>query len=132
MAIRLTDLQVVAVASDRPFVNIVSAPGSGKTTVAAERFGYLASLRTTDRRGVLGLSFTRAAVDELSSRISARWGRPTVGLPNIVTTFDDLHVRVLHHLMSLGLVSWPAGHTTLTVLDEYRGMRGFRFREPGS
>ncbi|MCA0291160.1 MAG: UvrD-helicase domain-containing protein [Actinobacteria bacterium] len=132
MAIRLTDLQVVAAASDRPFINIVSAPGSGKTTVAAERFGYLAYLRTNDRRGVLGLSFTRAAVGELSSRISARWGRPAVGLPNLVTTFDDLHVRVLHHLMSLGLVRWPGGHTTLTVLDEYRGMRGFRFREPGS
>lgn len=132
MALRLTDRQVVAAASDRPFANIVSAPGSGKTTVAAERFGYLAYQRTLERRGVLGLSFTRAAVGELSSRISARWGRPTIGLPNLVTTFDDLHVRVLHNLMSRGLVRWPGDHATLTVLDEYRGLKGFRFREPGS
>jgi DNA helicase II / ATP-dependent DNA helicase PcrA len=132
MAIRLTDRQVVAAASDRPYTNIVSAPGSGKTTVAAERFGYLAYQRTAERRGVLGLSFTRAAVSGLSSRISARWGRTTIGLPNLVTTFDDLHVRVLHHLLSLGLVRWPAEHLTVTVLDEYRGMKGFRFREPGS
>lgn len=132
MAIRLTDRQVVAAASDRRFTNIVSAPGSGKTTVAAERFGYLAHERTLDRRGILGLSFTRAAVGELSSRISARWGRATIGLPNLVTTFDDLHVRVLHHLMSRQLVRWPGSQETLTVLDEYRGMKGFRFREPGS
>lgn len=132
MAIRLTDRQVVAAASDRPFTNIVSAPGSGKTTVAAERFGYLAYQRTLDRRGILGLSFTRSAVGELNSRITARWGRPTIGLPNLVTTFDDLHVRVLHHLMSGGLVHWPEGHAALTVIDEYRGLKGFRFREPGS
>jgi ATP-dependent DNA helicase UvrD/PcrA len=100
--------------------------------VAAERFGYLAHQRTVDRRGVLGLSFTRSAVGELSSRISARWGRPTIGLPNLVTTFDDLHVRVLHHLMARGLVRWPGGHATVVVLDEYRGLKGFRFREPGS
>lgn len=132
MALRLTDRQVVAAASDQPFSNIVSAPGSGKTTVAAERFGYLVHQRAADRRGVLGLSFTRSAVSELSSRISARWGHPTIWLPNLVTTFDDLHVRVLHHLLSLRLIRWPAGHMSVTVLDEYRGMTGFRFREPGS
>lgn len=132
MAIRLTDRQVIAAASDRPFTNIVSAPGSGKTTVAAERFGYLAYQRTPDRRGILGLSFTRSAVGELISRITARWGHPIIGLPNLVTTFDDLYVRVLHHLMSGGLIRWPEGHAALTVIDEYRGLKGFRFREPGS
>lgn len=132
MALRLTDKQVIAAASDRQFTNIVSAPGSGKTTVAAERFGYLVYQRTRDRRGVLALSFTRAAVGELNSRISARWGRPTAALPNLITTFDDLHVRVLHHLMSIDHVRWPADHKVVTVLDEYRGLKGFRFRERGS
>ena len=132
MVIRLTDRQVVAAASERPFTNIVSAPGSGKTTVAAERFGYLAHQQTQDPRGVLGLSFTKAAVGELSGRISGRWGHRTVGLPNLVTTFDDLHVQVMHHLLSTKLVRWPGGHSVVTVLDEYRGMKGFRFREPGS
>lgn len=132
MAIRLTDRQVVAAASDRPFTNIVSAPGSGKTTVAAERFGYLVYQRIPDRRGILGLSFTRSAVSELTERITARWGRSSLGLPNLVTTFDGLHVRVLHHLISGGFVQWPEGHAALTVIDEYRGLKGFRFREAGS
>ncbi|MBT8159605.1 MULTISPECIES: UvrD-helicase domain-containing protein [Arthrobacter] len=127
MALRLTDRQVVAAVSERPFINIISAPGSGKTTVAAERFGYLASQRSSDRRGVLGLSFNRAAVAELSSRITARWGKPTIQLPNMVTTFDDLHVRILHHLIDRGLIRWPGGHSVVEVLDEYRGRRGFRF-----
>ena len=130
MTIRLTDRQVVAAASDRPFTNIVSAPGSGKTTVAAERFGYIAYQRTPDRRGVLGLSFNKTAVAELSSRIESRWGKPTIQLPNMVTTFDDLHVRVMHHLIDRELVRWPVGHTTIEVLDEYRGKKGFRFLLP--
>jgi DNA helicase II / ATP-dependent DNA helicase PcrA len=132
MAIRLTDRQVVAAASDRPFTNIISAPGSGKTTVAAERFGYLAFQRGPDRRGVLGLSFNKSAVAELSSRIAARWGKPTIQLPNMVTTFDDLHVRVMHHLIDRGFVHWPGGHIVVEVLDEYRGKRGFRFLLPTS
>ena len=41
MAIRLTDEQVLAAASDAALVNIVSGPGFGKTTVSAARFGYL-------------------------------------------------------------------------------------------
>lgn len=130
MAIRLTDRQVVAAVSARPYTNIVSAPGSGKTTVASERFGYLASQRDADGRGVLGLSFNRAAVAELGSRITARWGRSTTQLPNLVTTFDDLHVRVMHHLIAQGLIRWPGGHSTVEVLDEYRGKRGFRFLPP--
>ncbi|MDV8071163.1 UvrD-helicase domain-containing protein [Rhodococcus sp. IEGM 1366] len=127
MAIRLTDRQVIAAASDRPFTNIVSAPGSGKTTVAAERFGYLAFQRAADRRGVLGLSFNRAAVAELGSRITARWGKPTIQLPNMVTTFDDLHVRLMHHLIDRGHIRWPGDHSSVEVLDDYRGKPGFRF-----
>jgi DNA helicase-2/ATP-dependent DNA helicase PcrA len=127
MVIRLTDRQVVAAASDRPFTNIVSAPGSGKTTVAAERFGYLTFERAADPRGVLGLSFNRTAVAELRARIAARWGESTIRLPNMVTTFDDLHVRLMHHLIAVGLIRWSGAHVEVTVLDEYRGKRGFRF-----
>lgn len=127
MAIRLTDRQVLAAATDAVYSNIVSAPGSGKTTVAAERFGYVVFNGRLDGRGVLGVSFNRTAVSELSSRITARWGRSAVLLPNLVTTFDDLHVRVLHHLIEQKLVRWPDDHVTIDVLDEYRGKKGFRF-----
>lgn len=122
MAIRLTDEQLLAAASDADLVNIISGPGSGKTTVSAARFGYLHHRDPDGRRGVLGLSFTRSAVGELRSRITARWGHRAVELPNLVTTFDDFHVRVLYHLLDLGLVTWPGGHRRLDVIDDFRGI----------
>lgn len=133
MAFRLTDAQVLAAASDAQLVNIISGPGSGKTTVSAARFGYLHHKDPCGRRGVLGLSFTRAAVGELRARIVARWGYRIVELPNLVTTFDDFHVRVLHHLLDLGLVTWPGGHTRLEVIDDFRGIHNdYRFLSAGS
>jgi DNA helicase-2/ATP-dependent DNA helicase PcrA len=133
MAIRLTDEQVLAAASDSRLVNIISGPGSGKTTVSAARFGYLHHRDPDGRRGVLGLSFTRSAVGELRSRIIARWGHQAAELPNLVTTFDDFHVRVLHHLLDLGLATWPGGHRRLDVIDDFRGIHNdFRLLIAGS
>lgn len=130
---RLTDDQVLAAASDAPLVHIISGPGSGKTTVSAARFGYLNHRDRDDRRGVLGLSFTRSAVGELRSRITARWGQHTAESPNLVTTFDDFHVRVLHHLLDVGLVTWPEGHQRLQVIDDFRGIDSdYRWLSVGS
>ncbi len=39
MALRLTGEQLLAAASDERLVNVVSGPGSGKTTMSAARFG---------------------------------------------------------------------------------------------
>lgn len=122
MAVRLTNEQVLAAASESTLVNIISGPGSGKTTVSAARFGYLHHRDPDGRRGVLGLSFTRSAVGELRSRITARWGHHAAELPNLVTTFDDFHVRVLHHLLDLGFATWPGGHRRLDVIDDFRGI----------
>ena len=133
MAVRLTDEQVLAAASDAALVNIISGPGSGKTTVSAARFGYLHHRDPDGRRGVLGLSFTRSAVGELRSHITGRWGHRAVELPNLVTTFDDFHVRVLYHLLDLGLVTWPGGHQRLEVIDDFRGIdRDYRWLISGS
>lgn len=127
MAVRLTDEQVLAAASDERQVNIISGPGSGKTTVSAARFGYLHHRDPDGRRGVLGLSFTRSAVSELRSRITARWGYRVVELPNLVTTFDDFHVRLLYHLLDAEIIRWPGGQKRLNVIDDYRGMAGYRW-----
>ncbi|CCI52653.1 UvrD-helicase domain-containing protein [Nostocoides jenkinsii] len=133
MAVRLTDEQVLAAATDATLVNIISGPGSGKTTVSAARFGYLHHRDPDGRRGVLGLSFTRSAVGEMRSRIVARWGQRTAELPNLVTTFDDFHVRVLHHLLDSGFVTWPGGHRRVDVLDDFRGAdSNYRWLSAGS
>ncbi len=126
MGIKLTNRQVLAAAADDPLVNILSAPGSGKTTVAAERFGYLHHKDPDGRHGVLGLSFNRTAVGELRGRIAARWGRQALAFPNLVTTFDDFHVRTMKHLFRHGLLRWPSGHHELEIIDDYASKPGYQ------
>lgn len=127
--IRLTDEQVLASAARDRLVNIVSAPGSGKTTIAAERFGFQRYL-PADGRGVLGLSFNRAAIAELRSRVDARWGQDCISAPHQVMTLDQLHVELLQRLLEAELVHWPNGLKKLEVRDDYRGVEGFRFLRP--
>ncbi|WP_314742567.1 UvrD-helicase domain-containing protein, partial [uncultured Actinomyces sp.] len=103
---------------------------SGKTTIAAERYGYL-RYQASDFRGVLGLTFNRAAATELRERINRRWGANCIRPAHRVITFDHLHVDILTHLLSEGQLTWPRGITTLEVCDDYRGLAGFRFLKDG-
>lgn len=128
--IRLTDEQAVAAASAQKLINVVSVPGSGKTTIAAERFGYL-RYRRADARGVLGLSFTRAAAGVLSRRIERRWGSACLTFPHKVMTFDQLHVQLLHILLEQEIIKWPNELTQVEVVDDYRGFKGFRWLAAG-
>ncbi len=129
--VKLTDAQVLAAAAQERLVNVVSAPGSGKTTIAAERYGYQRYLRG-DTRGVLGLTFNRAAAAELRGRVEARWGAACVGGAHRVITFDHLHVELLFWLLSRGMITWPNGLTELDVRDDYRGVQGHRFLTVGN
>lgn len=129
--LKLTNAQVLAAAAQERLINVVSAPGSGKTTVAAERYGYQRYTRG-DSRGVLGLTFNRAAAAELRGRVEARWGRGCVGTAHRVVTFDQLHVELLHRLLREGKLTWPGGHTVLDVRDDYNGARGYRFLTVGN
>jgi UvrD-like helicase family protein len=61
---------------------IVAAPGSGKTTVAAERFGVIRYDTAADFRRILALSFTRSARGELAARIRRRWGSRALAWPH--------------------------------------------------
>lgn len=129
--LKLTNAQVLAAAAQERLVNVVSAPGSGKTTVAAERYGYQRYMRG-DHRGVLGLTFNRAAAAELRGRVEARWGDRCVGTAHRIITFDHLHVELLHRLLSEGKITWPSGHTVLDVRDDYNGVKGYRFLTAGN
>lgn len=127
--IHLTDEQVRAAAASERLTNILSAPGSGKTTVAAERFGFH-RFQPGDGRGVLGLTFNRAAAIELSARVTSRWGAACTAFPHRVSTFDHLYVDLLHLLLRRGLVTWPGGLLNVEVRDEYRGLDGFDYLRP--
>lgn len=128
---RLTDAQVEASASPKSLLHVVSSPGSGKTTVACERFGYLRYSPQRDLRGVLGLSFTRSAAGELRSRVEGRWGSGACKYPNFIGTYDSLHVAIFRYLLRSGYVVWPAPLTQLEVVDDYSGYPGYRWLSSG-
>lgn len=116
--------RAAACVADRAYIE--AAPGSGKTTVAAERYGVLRYLGSRDARSVLALSFARSARGELAARIRARWGGTALSWPHNVSTLDGLHHRLLSHLLRIGAIHWPGAHHELTVLDTWRGQTGAR------
>jgi DNA helicase-2/ATP-dependent DNA helicase PcrA len=126
--VRLTDPQRHASAAYAPRTFIEAGPGSGKTTVAAERYGVLRYANAHRRgRSLLAVSFTRSATRELRRRIVDRWGGAAVAWPHRVVTLDTLHTGLVTQLLRSGWVEWPGRHTELTVLDVWRGHPGARY-----
>lgn len=121
----LTDDQAAAVTARKPLVFVESAPGSGKTTVATERFGILRHARhSPDHRGVVAVSFARSAVGELRGRVRSRWGDRSVARPNSITTMDALHRRIVQYLLATGNIEWPGGVTAPRLIDSWARQRG--------
>jgi DNA helicase-2/ATP-dependent DNA helicase PcrA len=130
---RLTDEQRTAVTARSPRIFIEANPGSGKTTVAAERFGLIRfEPRAVGSQATTAVSFTRSATLELHRRIKGRWGASAVSWPHGVTTIDTLVFSIVQHLLRTGRIQWPGGHTSLQVLDDWRGHQGFRWLPTGS
>lgn len=113
-------------------VYIEASPGSGKTTVATERFGVTRFGRDGDGRGVVAVSFARSARGELDQRVRRRWGSNALRWPHKVWTLDALHCALLQHLLRSGAVTWPGGVTDLLVVDTWRGHAGSWPRPAGS
>jgi DNA helicase-2/ATP-dependent DNA helicase PcrA len=121
----LTDEQKDVVTSQAPLVFVESVPGSGKTTVAAKRFGILRyHQHANDPRGVVAVSFARSAVAELRRRTRRRWGGRTTSRPNGVMTMDALHRGVVEFLLRTGTIQWPGGIITPKLIDSWARQRG--------
>ena len=104
---KLTDEQLLAALSPANQLLIEAEPGSGKTTTLVERAGLLnASRPYGDRRGILCVSFTRAAVDEIRRRAQSRWGGSLSAAPNRVMTIDALFRWVWQRLIQRGEITW--------------------------
>lgn len=116
----LTPEQARAAGSSDGYTYIEAAPGSGKTTVAAERFGILRFSLTRDDRAVVAVSFTRSATAELGQRIRRRWGPSALAWPHRVATFDAVLCDLLTYLLRRGLLRWPGSHEELTVHDTWK------------
>src|SRR4051794_23935784 len=105
---QLTNEQRTAVTVGTPRVFIEANPGSGKTTVAAERFGVIRfEQRVVGSTATTAVSFTRSATSELHSRIQGRWGSSAVSWPHGVTTIDTLVSSIVQHLLRTGGIRWP-------------------------
>ncbi|MCA1702176.1 MAG: UvrD-helicase domain-containing protein [Actinobacteria bacterium] len=129
----LTDEQKTAICSGHPRLFIEAAPGSGKTTVAAERFGVLRFGRVAAPEGTMtAVSFTRSATSELRRRVRMRWGTSSLAWPHNVTTIDTLDCKIVQFLLRRQVIHWPGGHEALEVLDDWRGHRGYRWLIAGS
>lgn len=105
---------------------IVAAPGSGKTTVAAERYGVVRFAGHGKGGSVLAMSFARSARGELASRIRERWGSHALRWPHTTSTLDGLHYRLVSHLLRNNQIHWFGGHKDLEVLDSWRGQPSAR------
>lgn len=81
-----TDQQKAIISHNRSAF-VTACPGAGKTRTMVERARHLAE-RTDDKRGVVFLSFTNAAVDELQGRLRLFGLLPSPLFPSFIGTFD--------------------------------------------
>jgi DNA helicase-2/ATP-dependent DNA helicase PcrA len=121
----MTPDQCRAATSRSALCYVKAGPGSGKTYLATEAFGFLRYKRyLDDRRGVLGVTFARSARSELEVRVRTRWGARSTAWPNAISTFDELHRLLLRHLVARGLIEWPSGALPVKVDDSWQDYPG--------
>jgi DNA helicase-2/ATP-dependent DNA helicase PcrA len=124
----LTYEQRNAAASSIRNLFIEAEPGSGKTTVASQRFGVLRYLTGRDDRAVLAVSFTRSATAELRARVARAWGPSATQWPHRIATIDFLMRRLVRALLTGGHIEWPGAHIDLEVIDDWRSVTAVSWR----
>lgn len=129
----LTAEQRLAAATSKRNVFIEAGPGTGKTTVSAQRFGVqrFAADHRHDTRAVVAVSFTRAATYNLRRRVQRLWGPTALIWPNRIVTLDTIMCDLLHDLLRMKLVVWPNsamlwpdGNIVLEVRDSWASCGG--------
>lgn len=105
----LTVEQRLAAGTSTRNVFIEAGPGTGKTTVSAQRFGVqrFAAAHRHDPRAVVAVSFTRAATYNLRRRVQRLWGPAALTWPHRIVTLDTIMCDLLHDLLRERLVMWP-------------------------
>ncbi|WP_304509259.1 ATP-dependent helicase [Anaerotignum sp.] len=92
MSKMLNEKQRIAQNHDQGPMMVLAGPGSGKTTVILCRLRRLLSENTDKNKGILVVTFTRAAAMEMKERFGDR-GRGKV----LFTTFHSLFFRILRY-----------------------------------
>ncbi|MDO3395056.1 UvrD-helicase domain-containing protein [Nocardioides sp. SOB44] len=129
----LTAEQRLAAATSTSNVFVEAGPGTGKTTVSAQRFGVqrFAAEHRHDPRAVVAVSFTRAATYNLRRRVQRLWGPAALTWPHRIVTLDTVMCDLLHDLLRERLVIWPDmdtlwpdGSVVLDVRDSWASCGG--------
>lgn len=129
----LTAQQRHAAATGEKNIFIEAGPGTGKTTVSAQRFGVhrFAARYRHDARAVVAVSFTRAATYSLRRRVQRLWGSEALAWPHRIVTLDTIMSDLLHVLLREGLIEWPDtrklwpdGEVKLDVRDSWASCGG--------
>lgn len=129
----LTAEQRLAAASATANVFIEAGPGTGKTTVSAQRFGVyrFAAEHRHDPRAVVAVSFTRSATYNLRRRVQRLWGAAALAWPHRIVTLDTIMSDLLHDLLHHGFLEWPDsqslwpdGNVQLDVRDSWASCGG--------
>jgi DNA helicase-2/ATP-dependent DNA helicase PcrA len=115
----LNEVQRQAVAAAPGHHLIVAGAGSGKTRVLTHRIAFLVETGQVSAQGVLAVTFTNKAANEMRERIEQLTGLNTRGM--WVGTFHGLAHRLLRaHWREAGL---PEGFQILDSDDQYRLIR---------
>jgi DNA helicase-2/ATP-dependent DNA helicase PcrA len=129
----LTAQQRLAAATSRRRIFIEAGPGTGKTTVSAQRFGVhrFAAEHRHDSRAVVAVSFTRAATYNLRRRVQRLWGSGALMWPHRIVTLDTIMCDLLHDLLRVQMLAWPNtqalwpdGNIVLDVRDSWASCGG--------
>jgi DNA helicase-2/ATP-dependent DNA helicase PcrA len=116
LGIRFSEQQLTAISAPPAPGVIIAGAGSGKTTVMAARVVWLVGSGLVRPENVLGLTFTRKAAAELSSRIRAALSRAglsdTTGVDDageqLVMTYDAFAARLVSdHGLLVGVENDP-------------------------
>ena len=85
--------QLAAVTLPRESALILAGAGSGKTKVLTARIAWLIQTGQVGSNGVLAVTFTNKAADEMKERI----GLLTQDIPGFTGTFHSFCVKLLRH-----------------------------------
>jgi DNA helicase II / ATP-dependent DNA helicase PcrA len=112
----LNDRQRQAVTAEAPNLLVLAGAGSGKTRVLVHRIAWLIATEGLSPHGILAVTFTNKAANEMRLRIEELLQRPIGGM--WVGTFHGLAHRLLRaHWKEAGL---PEKFQILDADDQYR------------
>lgn len=92
----LNKAQQEAVIANKGLILVLAGAGSGKTRVLAHRIAYLMAEKKVDPTGILAVTFTNKAAEEMRRRVRGLIGvhNPGLNSPHI-STFHSLCARIL-------------------------------------